>query len=129
MHPFCEVAGELKTASGLSFTRLAARTRELDHERRGLSASYVTQLFNGKLPPVPRALRLIAAAMDVQPDVFVEYRLHEARRTLDETVDFAAAVSNLGRLERLAAAGTATLVSPANTDGRAGRQRQLRTRA
>ena len=86
--PFAEVVTARKTELGLSYRTLSARTKELDPEGRGLSTAYLVQLFKGNEDPIPRAIRLIAAALDLEPDDFLEYRLHLARAWLDERIDF-----------------------------------------
>lgn len=93
--PFAELATARKEELGLSFRELARRTQELAEDGRGLSAAYLVQLLNGNEHPVPRTLELIAPALDLSADSFVEFRLHAARQLLDERVDFDRAVENL----------------------------------
>lgn len=129
---FRELASELKAESRLTFAELASRTRAADDDGRGLSPSYITQVLNGVQPPVPRALVLIAKALDVDPKRFIEYRLHLARQLFDETVDFDAASKWLLRFDDAARAGNdlaaAIQTEPLAGSVGGGRQRQLRSR-
>ena len=94
--PFADVVTERKHELGLSFRAIADRTRESDdEEHRGLSSAYLVQLFNGNEDPVPRAIRLIAGALELKPENFVEYHLHLMRDALDERVDFQRAVDSM----------------------------------
>lgn len=95
---FAHVVTARKEELGLSFRALARLTKELDTDGRGLSSAYLVQLFNGNEDPVPRALRLIALALDLVPEDFVEYQLHQWRDALDERVDFDRAVATLQEL-------------------------------
>jgi hypothetical protein len=45
-------------------------------------------------------MELTAEVLDLDPTVFVEYRLAKAREALDETVDWDGAVKELGRISR-----------------------------
>jgi len=94
IQPFAEVATARKQELGLSFRELARRTKDLDDTGRGLSSAYLVQLFKGNEDPVPRPMRLVADALEMRPEDFIEYLLHEARHALDERVDFEQAVSN-----------------------------------
>ena len=67
----------------------------------GLSNAYLVQLFNGNEDPVPRAMRLIATALELEPGDFVEYRLHLIRDAFDERVDRQRAVDCLKVLQDL----------------------------
>jgi transcriptional regulator with XRE-family HTH domain len=102
IRPFAELVTARKQELGISFRDLARLTRELDEDGRGLSSAYLVQLFNGNEDPVPRGIRLIARAIGLAPEDFVEYRLHEVREALDERVDFDRAVANLQALGPLA---------------------------
>jgi transcriptional regulator with XRE-family HTH domain len=55
----------------------------LDERGRGVTHSYIAGLASGKEQPSPRALELIAQALDVTPDAFGEYRLAKLRHELD----------------------------------------------
>jgi transcriptional regulator with XRE-family HTH domain len=118
---FADVVTERKAELGLSFRELERKTKDLDRGR-GLSAAYLVQLFNGNEDPVPRAMRLIAGALELAPDDFVEYRLHLLRDGLDERVDFERAVENLKLVESLGPDVPARL-SAASPNGPRGRRR------
>lgn len=92
--PFADVVTERKAQLGLSFRDLERRTKELD-DGRGLSAAHLVRLFHGDEDPVPRAITLIAAALEMSASEFLEYHLHEMRISLDERVDFETAAANL----------------------------------
>ena len=94
VRPFAETATARKQELGLSFRELARRTKEVDETGRGLSSAYLVQLFKGNEDPVPRPMRLVAEALGMRPEDFIEYLLHEARHALDERIDFDQAVSN-----------------------------------
>lgn len=119
--PFADVVTERKAQLGLSFRDLERKTRDLD-SGRGLSAAYLVQLFNGNEDPVPRAIRLIAGALELAPEEFIEYRLHLIRDGLDERVDFERAVENLKLVESLGPDVPARL-SAASSNGSRGRRR------
>jgi transcriptional regulator with XRE-family HTH domain len=96
--PFAEVVTERKAQLGLSFRDLERRTKDLD-DGRGLSAAHMVRLFHGDEDPVPRAITLIAAALEMPVGDFLEYHLHEERTRLDERLDFDAAAVNFDRLK------------------------------
>ena len=109
----------------MSFRELSRATRELDEAGRGLSSGYLVQLFKGNEDPVPRAIELIARALSLPAEGFVEYQLHEMRELLDERVDFERAVANLRALR----AADAPELSRAQDAPRVrGRRRQAITR-
>jgi transcriptional regulator with XRE-family HTH domain len=72
------------TQRGLSYRALAARTRVADPRGVGLTAGHLANLVAGRDPPSPRALQLLAAALDLPATHFAEYRLAELRRQVDE---------------------------------------------
>lgn len=92
--PFAEVVTERKAELGLSFRDLERRTKDLD-DGRGLSAAHLVRLFHGDEDPIPRAITLIAAALEMSAECFLEYHLHEMRKSLDERLDFETAAANL----------------------------------
>lgn len=55
-----------------------------DDRKTTISSSLVAKIETGKRQPTPPVMRALAAALDVDPNVFVEYALAEARRQLDE---------------------------------------------
>ncbi|MDQ3675562.1 MAG: hypothetical protein M3401_01980 [Actinomycetota bacterium] len=119
--PFAAVVTERKAKLGISFRELERKTKDLDGGK-GLSAAYLVQLFNGNEDPVPRAIRLIAGALELAPDDFIEYRLHLIRDGLDERVDFERAVQNLKLVESLGPDVPARL-SAGSTSAPRGRRR------
>ena len=60
---------------------LAEATRKLDG--KGITHAHINMLANGHDKPSMRAMELIAAACDIDPDYFAEYRLAAAMRELD----------------------------------------------
>lgn len=82
--PFEKRFAALRRAQGLSLRHIAQRTKEVDATGKGLSPSYLGSLATGAQPPSSQALQLIAGALDVSPDTFVEYRLASIRAAFDE---------------------------------------------
>lgn len=119
--PFAEVATSRKQALGLSFRQLERRTKDLDDTGRGLSSAYLVQLLNGNEHPVPRNITLTAQALEMEPEAFVEYRLHQIRDAFDERVSFERAVRNLDALGDDALARLATGHAPREGRTRNGR--------
>jgi transcriptional regulator with XRE-family HTH domain len=68
-------------ARSLTYRGLAEATRKLDG--KGITHAHINMLANGHDKPSMRAMELIAAACDVDPDYFAEYRLAAAMRELD----------------------------------------------
>jgi transcriptional regulator with XRE-family HTH domain len=92
----------LMAARDLRFRGLARRTREVDPEGKGLTHSYLAGIARGDEYPSIKALKTIARALDVKPDIFPEYRLAQARRLFDEDqVGLPQALSNLSIIEPL----------------------------
>ena len=76
----------------VTYRALAARTRELDQAGAGVSTGHLANLVSGRNRPTMTVLELIAAALNVRPEYFAEYRLAALRRSLDErAVGFQAA--------------------------------------
>lgn len=72
---------------------VAARTREIDETGKGINYTYISGLMSGREKPSPRALELLAAAFDLDPEFFIEYRMGKLRGELDpRIVGFDAAV-------------------------------------
>ena len=63
----------------LSYRALSERTRRADAAGDGLTHGHLANLVAGRARPSPRALELIAGALEVEPDHFAEYRLAELR--------------------------------------------------
>ena len=68
---------------GLTFRALATQTQTHDPEGRGVTYAYLCGLTSGREYPSRRSLQLIAAALDLQPGYFAEYRLAELHDQLD----------------------------------------------
>jgi transcriptional regulator with XRE-family HTH domain len=65
----------------LTYRGLAESTRRIDG--KGITHAHINMLANGHDKPSMRAMELIAAACDVEPGYFAEYRLAAAMRELD----------------------------------------------
>ena len=65
----------------LTYRGLAEATRKLDG--KGITHAHINMLANGHDKPSMRAMELISAACEVEPDYFAEYRLAAAMRELD----------------------------------------------
>ena len=65
----------------LTYRGLAEATRKLDG--KGITHAHINMLANGHDKPSMRAMELIAAACEVDPHYFAEYRLAAAMRELD----------------------------------------------
>lgn len=79
--PFGEALRTLMDARSLTFRGLAEATRKLDG--KGITHAHINMLANGHDKPSMRAMELIAAACEIDPDYFAEYRLAAAMRELD----------------------------------------------
>lgn len=91
---------ELMADAGLSFRALSARTRRHDPTAGGLTHGHLGQLAGGHQHPSQRALQLIAASFDIDPEYFVEYRLARLRHDLDErAVGYEHALRTLQRFD------------------------------
>jgi transcriptional regulator with XRE-family HTH domain len=91
---FGDTLRELMDERGLTYRSLAEATRELDG--RGMTHAHINMLANGHDKPSMRAMELIAAACQVAPNYFAEYRLAAAMRELDPAeVGLAQALENL----------------------------------
>jgi transcriptional regulator with XRE-family HTH domain len=87
--------------NGISYRALAAQTRLIDPEGKGLSYSHIANLASGRETPTPRAVELVAQALDLAPTYFAEYRIASLRRELDEReVGFARAYRTYQALSR-----------------------------
>lgn len=101
--PISEVLPALMRDDGSSFRSLAARTRKVDADGRGVTYSYLAGIAGGHEHPSIRALQLLAAAFAVEPAYFAEYRLAELRRQLSEReVGFEAAYRRYSTLTHAA---------------------------
>jgi transcriptional regulator with XRE-family HTH domain len=109
--PFGESLRALMDERSLTYRGLAEATRKLDG--KGITHAHINMLANGHDKPSMRAMELIAAACEVEPDYFAEYRLAMAMRELDPAeVGLERALANLNA--RLAAkrAGGARVRAP-----------------
>jgi transcriptional regulator with XRE-family HTH domain len=79
--PFGEALRTLMDERSLTYRGLAEATRKLDG--KGITHAHINMLANGHDKPSMRAMELIAAACDIDPDYFAEYRLAAAMRELD----------------------------------------------
>lgn len=101
--PLAEALPALMRDGGYSFRSLAARTREVDADHRGVTYSYLAGLANGHEHPSVRALELLGAVFELSPTYFAEYRLAELRRQLSEReVGFEAAYGRYSSLTQAA---------------------------
>jgi transcriptional regulator with XRE-family HTH domain len=99
--PITETLPALMSAQGISYRALAAQTRLVDGGGNGLSHSHLVNLAAGRDLPTRRVLELFANAFGLPPTYFVEYRLAELRRQLDERqVGFDAAYRTYRTLSR-----------------------------
>jgi transcriptional regulator with XRE-family HTH domain len=98
--PFGDTLRSLMEQRGLTYRALAEATRRLDG--KGMTHAHINMLANAHDRPSLRAMELIAAACDVAPEHFAEYRLAAAMRELDPAeVGLEQALANLNA--RLAA--------------------------
>jgi transcriptional regulator with XRE-family HTH domain len=75
--PFGETLERLMTESGATYRALASKTK--------LSAGYLNHLVHGNQPvPSNDIVRALAAALDVEPEHFREYRLRVITERLEE---------------------------------------------
>jgi lambda repressor-like predicted transcriptional regulator len=81
--PFHEAVRGVLAERGLTFRALAARTSEVESDGKGLSHSYLTTLGTHDRP-TPRAMEIVARALDLRPTFFAEYRLGLVRGLFDE---------------------------------------------
>jgi len=79
--PFGDALRALMDARSLTYRGLAEATRKLDG--KGITHAHINMLANGHDKPSMRAMELIAAACEIEPDYFAEYRLAAAMRELD----------------------------------------------
>lgn len=82
MKPISELLPELRNAKGWSRDRLSHEAFNIDPV--GTSSQQITSIELGRRPPSARSMAALAAALDEDPTVFIEYRLALARHVLDE---------------------------------------------
>ena len=84
------------TSQGLTFRALAAATKSLDPNGRGLTYGYLGGIARGQETPGLESMVLIARALNTAPSSFLEYRLGMLRRHFDEQhIGLTRASSNL----------------------------------
>lgn len=84
----------------VTFRQLAAETKTVDQLGRGLSHTYLGNIARGTDAPTANSIELVAAALEVDPLEFAEYRLAMVRRLLDEReVGLERALANLRAIE------------------------------
>lgn len=94
--PFPEALQHLLEQRGISTRQLSERSHAVN-DGWG-SQSMISLYLTGKQPPTPKAIERLARALDVEPEVFAEYRLSLARAQLDpDQVGLKLALNNLAR--------------------------------
>lgn len=103
--PFRELLPLLRAQRGWSREALSHRAFQADEE--GTSVAQITAIERGARYPSAKTIAALAAALEIPPETFAEYRLAKAREQLDErVVGLEQAVENLSRLpEDLRGAG------------------------
>jgi transcriptional regulator with XRE-family HTH domain len=110
MERYRDVVARLRAEQNLSLEDVAYRARRYAEEhfeeeaRHGVSLSLIQKRLapGNRRRPSETLLEALAAALEVEPQVFIEYRLAAARRIFDEeVVGLDQAVVNLRELERL----------------------------
>lgn len=96
---FSHAFTELKRRRGKSYRQIAAATEAADPAGRGLSAGHLARLASGDERPGVRGIELVAAALEMEPDYFSEYRLALARWQLDERSGLDAALNLYEEIE------------------------------
>jgi transcriptional regulator with XRE-family HTH domain len=78
--PFGETLTALMAEEGVTYRQLAARA--------GLSAGYLNHMVHGNRPvPANDVIARLAAALDVEPEHFREYRIRVITERLEEMPD------------------------------------------
>jgi transcriptional regulator with XRE-family HTH domain len=86
---------------------VSSRTRERDGTSKGINHTYISSILSGREIPSARALELLAGAFNLEPEFFIEYRLHTLRSELDpRRVGFDAAVERFAQLTRIPKLGS-----------------------
>jgi transcriptional regulator with XRE-family HTH domain len=99
--PFGARLRRLRESLDMSRSQLSRATVGVDPAGKGLPEITIKQLERGaRLQPRVHTIELLAAALDVPPAEFLEYRLAKAREALDEQqVGLAAALRTLAEIE------------------------------
>jgi len=97
--PLSRALPALMRERGLSYRALATRTREHASDGPGVTSGHLANLVSGRSRGSAPVLELLAAALDIRPEYFAEYRLAVLRRSLDErAVGFDAACRRYSEL-------------------------------
>ena len=95
---------------GATLRGVAKRTRELDEAGKGMNHTYISAVLNGREIPSPRSLELIARALDIDPEFFIEYRMGKLREAINpRVVGFEAAARRFADLSGESAAALSAL--------------------
>jgi transcriptional regulator with XRE-family HTH domain len=84
-HPFGERLRAMRRAKGVSLENFAFEVRRYAKNAGG-TFSHIGKLERGLLYPTPEMLEAIAKALEVEPEVFPEYRLAKLRELFDERI-------------------------------------------
>lgn len=84
--PVTVVLRQLLDERGATLRGIASRTRELDETGKGMNHTYISAVLNGRESPSPRSLELIARALDISPEFFIEYRIEKLREAINPRV-------------------------------------------
>lgn len=95
--PFGQRLAELR--GELSRHGLAVRTRQLDSEGKGLSHTYIAKLERNVSRPSAQTMELVAAALEIDPAEFLDYRLHQVRSQFDQAHGLERAARHLSEYE------------------------------
>lgn len=91
---------------------LDRRIKDADPTGKGISYGYLAQIARGAVTPTATVMLLIASALDVEPDVFTEYRLAVVRDQFDPAeLPWDQLDENLQALERALAGQPRTLLA------------------
>lgn len=72
---------------GLTYRQLAAITKQQGaREGKGFTHAHLNGIARGDEPPSIPAMEAIAAALDLEPNMIIEYRLARFRQLFDERV-------------------------------------------
>jgi hypothetical protein len=96
--PFGPSLRALLSARELTFRELARMTADVDG--KGVSHVHLSLMANAEAPDKAstRAMELVAAACNINPDYFAEYRMRQERAQIDpKVVGFETALKNLNR--------------------------------
>lgn len=98
--PLASRLRQLRADRGMSRSQLARQTVRVDPAGVGLPEVTIKDLETRPRQAKAATMELLALALDVEPETFVEYRLAIARRALDERqVGLEAAAAMLSRTE------------------------------